>query len=252
MTTESTDRRDGDERLREEHRTEDQRVHVEHPPDTRHLRRAPPADRRADLRLRALRLLPAHLPHLHAVGGGDGLPARAHLPDEAGQGGRGPARRHLCPALRRVPGLHGVCDGVPVRREVRRADRGGPPPAGAQLPAQPRRPPVPGDDLPALPVPDPAARRRRRGCALPTRGRSLPAGAQRAAQAAASAAAGGRGADAAGAAARPDPAVARVHPGAGHLAAAPRRHAGGMRPAGVLPRRQRGNGARAGGGKAAT
>ena len=248
MTTESTNRRDG-VRLREEHRARTSAYTWSTHPTHRHLRRAPPAGRRADLRLRALRLLPAHLPHLHAVGGGDGLPARADLPDEAGQGGRGPARRHLCPALRRVPGLHGLCDGVPVRREVRRADRGGPPPAGAQLPAQPRRPPVPGNDLPALPVPDPAARRRRRGCALPTRGRSLPAGAQRAAQAAASAAAGGRGADAAGAAARPDPAAARVHPGPGHRAAAPRRHAGGMRPAGVLPRRQRGNGARAGAGR---
>ena len=170
MTTESTNRRDGDERLREENRTEDQRVHVEHSARrSRHLRRAPPAGRRADLRLRALRLLPAHLPDLRAVGRGDGLPARTDLPDEARQGGRGPARRHLCPALRRVPGLHGLCDGVPVRREVRRVDRGGPPPAGAQLPAQPRRPRVPGNDLPALPVPDPAARRRRHGRALPTR-----------------------------------------------------------------------------------
>ncbi len=39
---------------------------------------------RADRRLRPLRLLPAHLPHLHALGRGDGLAARAHRADEGG------------------------------------------------------------------------------------------------------------------------------------------------------------------------
>ena len=250
MTTESTDRRDGDERSREEHRAEDQRVHVEHAPDNLGIFDAhhPPADERISDCVHCGFCLPTCPTYTLWGEEMDSPRGRIYLM-KLGKEGCGPTRRHLCPALRRMPGLHGLCDGLPVRRAVRRVDRGGPPPAGAQLPAQPCRSPVPGDDLPALPVPDPAARRRRRGCALPTRGGSLPAGAQRAAQAVASAAAGGRGADAAGAAARPDPAAARVHPGPGHCATAPRRHAGGMRPAGVLPRRQRGNGARAGPGR---
>ena len=48
MTTESTNRRDGDEHLREENGTEDQRVHVEHSADTFGIFDAhhPPADER--------------------------------------------------------------------------------------------------------------------------------------------------------------------------------------------------------------
>ena len=45
-------------------------------PAGRRVRRAPPARRGADRRLRALRVLPADLPDLRAVGRGDGL-ARA-------------------------------------------------------------------------------------------------------------------------------------------------------------------------------
>ena len=249
MSIEPTDRRDGDERLREEHRSEDQRIHVENQPDTLGIFDAhnPPADERISDCVHCGFCLPTCPTYTLWGEEMDSPRGRIYLM-KLGKEGAVPLETHM-PSTSTLPGLHGLCDGLPVRREVRRVDRGRPPPAGAQLPAQPCRPPVPGDDLPALPVPDPAARRRRRGCALPTRGRSLPAGAQRAAQAAAGAAAGGRGADAAGAAARPDPAVARVHPGAGHRAAAPRRHAGGMRPAGVLPRRQRGNGARAGPGR---
>ncbi len=52
------------------------------------LRRAPPAGRGAGRRLRALRLLPADLPDVRAVGRGDGQPTRADLPDEAGARGR--------------------------------------------------------------------------------------------------------------------------------------------------------------------
>ena len=48
------------------------------------VRRPPPAPRRADRRLRALRVLPAHLPDVRAVGRGDGLAARPDPPDEAG------------------------------------------------------------------------------------------------------------------------------------------------------------------------
>ena len=57
------------------------------------LRRPPPPAARAARRLRALRLLPADLPDLPAVGRGDGLPARADLPDEPRGEGRDRAGR---------------------------------------------------------------------------------------------------------------------------------------------------------------
>ena len=52
---------------------------------------------RADRRLRPLRLLPAHLPDLHALGRGDGLAARADRADEGGPRGRSraPLVEHL-------------------------------------------------------------------------------------------------------------------------------------------------------------
>ena len=56
------------------------------------LRRPPPAGRRPDRRLRPLRLLPADLPHLRAVGRGDGQPARSDRP-HAGRARRRAARR---------------------------------------------------------------------------------------------------------------------------------------------------------------
>ena len=80
----------------------------------RRVRRAPPAGRGADRRLRALRLLPADLPDLRAVGRGDGLPARADLPDEGGPRGRADERRDGV-ALGRLPRLHGLRDRLPVR-----------------------------------------------------------------------------------------------------------------------------------------
>ena len=62
-------------------------------------------------------------PTYAALGRGDGLAARAHLPDEGG-----PRRAHgddagVRRALRRVPRLHGVRDRLPVRRAVRAAHR---------------------------------------------------------------------------------------------------------------------------------
>ena len=65
-------------------------------------------------------------------------PARAHLPDGAGARGRADDRLDGRP-LRRLPGLHGVRDRVPVRRAVRQADRGDPRPGRAQ----PRAPAAP-------------------------------------------------------------------------------------------------------------
>ena len=61
------------------------------------VRRAPPAGRCADRRLRALRVLPADLPDLRPVGRGDGLAARAHLPDEGGPRGRADVATRWCP-----------------------------------------------------------------------------------------------------------------------------------------------------------
>src|SRR5438552_2860253 len=48
------------------------------------LRRRRPAADRADRQVRALWILPAELPDLHAVGRGDGFAARPHLSDESG------------------------------------------------------------------------------------------------------------------------------------------------------------------------
>ena len=63
---------------------------------------APSTRRGADRRLRALRVLPADLPDLRAVGRGDGLAARPDLPDEGGPRGRADDRLDGL-ALRRLP-----------------------------------------------------------------------------------------------------------------------------------------------------
>ena len=123
----------------------------------RHLRRPPPAGAGAARRLRALRLLPADLPHLRALGRGDGLPARAHLPHGDGGEGRDPARGRLHHAHRPLPGLHGVRDRVPVGRAVRPAARGHPAADRAQRAAHAGRPAVPRGDLHAVPLPAAAA-----------------------------------------------------------------------------------------------
>ena len=87
------------------------------------LRRAPSALAGADRRLCPLRVLPAHLPHVQPVERGDGLTPRPDLPDEVWARGRADDRFHGA-ALRRLPGLHGLCDRLPVRRPVRQAHRG--------------------------------------------------------------------------------------------------------------------------------
>ena len=92
---------------------------------------------RAGRRLRALRLLPADLPDLRAVGRGDGLAARPDPPDGAAPRGRAAHRRDGRP-LGRLPGLHGVRDRVPVGRAVRQADRVRPAPRSSATTAGPR------------------------------------------------------------------------------------------------------------------
>ena len=65
-------------------------------------------DPRAHRRLRALRLLPADLPHLRAVERGDGLAARPHPADGGAARRDDRAEPHRRRALRPLPRLHGV------------------------------------------------------------------------------------------------------------------------------------------------
>ena len=202
------------------------------------LRRPPPALPRAARRLRALRVLPAHLPDLPAVGRGDGLPARADLPDEPGGEGRDRPGRPVRHAHRPLPGLHGVRDGVPVGRAVRPAAGSHPPAGGAQRRARQGRQAVPRRDLRAVPVQAAAARGRRAGwrstrrCAGSRRSGRWPSGCR---------AAGGDGvAAAAGLGARRVRPPARAHP----RGRDPARTGGAalrLRAGRVLPPRQRGH-----------
>ena len=74
-------------------------------------------------RLRPLRLLPADVPDLRALARGDGLAARADLPDGGAARRDDPLNRDRGRALRPLPRLHGVRHVVPVGRPVRPADR---------------------------------------------------------------------------------------------------------------------------------
>ena len=123
----------------------------------RQLRRPPPAGAGAARRLRALRVLPADLPHLRALGRGDGLAARADLPHADGRERGDPARRGLHDAHGPLPGVHGLRDRVPVRGAVRPAARGHPAADRAHTCALAVRPAVPRGDLHAVPLPAPAA-----------------------------------------------------------------------------------------------
>src|SRR5262245_55833005 len=74
--------------------------------------------------MRALRFLSAVLSDLRAVGRGDGFAARADLFDEERTRGPRADDGWIRAPLRRMPRLHGLRDGVPVRRAVRAAHRG--------------------------------------------------------------------------------------------------------------------------------
>ncbi len=107
---------------------------------------------RADRRVRALRVLSAHVPDLPALGRGDGLAARTDLPDEGrARGARvvvAVARR----PLRRVSRLRGLCHRVSVRRAVRPAHRTRARAGGAALSAADRRAALPRGALQRSPI----------------------------------------------------------------------------------------------------
>ena len=74
-----------------------------------------PAER-ADRQVRALRLLPSDVPHLRAVGRGNGLAARTHLPDEGGRRGPGGDDGLIRPSFRPLPRMPRVRDRLSLRR----------------------------------------------------------------------------------------------------------------------------------------
>ena len=78
------------------------------------------SDARPDRRLRPLRVLPAHVPDLPALGRGDGLAARAHRPHGRAREHGHALGRHDHP-LRPLPRVHGLRDRLPVGRPVRQA-----------------------------------------------------------------------------------------------------------------------------------
>ena len=87
--------------------------------------------RRDPAQVRALRLLPRHVPHLHAAGRRARQPARAHLPHEADARGRAGHRAHAA-APRPLPHLPRVRDHVPLGRGVRQAGGHRPRPGGGE------------------------------------------------------------------------------------------------------------------------
>ena len=72
--------------------------------------------------MRALRILPARLPDLRLVERRDGFATRANLLDEAGSGRASDHQFAVGGALRYLPGVYGVHDGVPFRCRLRKID----------------------------------------------------------------------------------------------------------------------------------
>ena len=166
---------------------------------------------------------------------------RIYLMNEGLQGE--PMTPAMVAALRRVPGVHGLCHRLPLRRPVRHADRGDAGPGGASLRPARGRPGPARCDLRALPLPAPVAPDARAAAALPGH-RTVSAAAQE--RCAATDLADDRrdGGDraAAGRSAAGAPAHAGARPAPGHRGDAAR-----VRAARVLPRGQRGHRAGAGG-----
>src|SRR5271163_3869059 len=102
------------------------------------LRYSQAARNRADRGLRTLRLLPPRLPHLRALGRGDGFAARPYLHDEEVSPGRGSARPALPPAYGQLSGLHGLHDRLPLRGAIQQADRRHARPGRTEYPAHHR------------------------------------------------------------------------------------------------------------------
>src|SRR6266436_4300153 len=74
--------------------------------------------------MRALRILFAGMSHLCFVGPGNGFTARPHLPDEARERRRRRNECELGEPFRYLPGLHGLHDGMPLGRGLRKTHRG--------------------------------------------------------------------------------------------------------------------------------
>src|SRR5215212_3370096 len=203
--------------------------------------RAPSPRPRPHRRLRALRLLPADVPELRRLRGGDGLPAGPDRADARRQRGGLEAVGRAARPPRPLPRLHGLRDRLPVRRPVRQADRAGPAAGRAQRAAPSPRAAVPAPDLRALHPPG-AAARPRAGAVAATAAR--PERPDRPAARPRAGAAGDAPARPAGLAPRGDRAASRGHAGARRAARAGGAHAG-LREPRVLRRRQRGHRARA-------
>ena len=211
MTTESTNRRDGDERLREENRTEDQRVHVEHSADFFGVFDAhhPPADERISDCVHCGFCLPTC--PTYALWGEemDSPRGRIYLM-KLGKEGAVPLDdtyvQHFDACLGCMACVTACPSGVKYD-ELIEAVR-------PQLERNYRRSPADRAFREMIfqlfPYPTRLRAAAVMGVLYQRAARSLIARAQRAAQAAAGATAGGRGADAASAAARPHPPAARV------------------------------------------
>src|SRR4029450_11287460 len=101
-----------------------------------------------------------------AVGRGDGLAARTHLPDEGRPRRPRGDDRSVRASLRRLPRLHGVRDGMSVGRSVLAAHRGDTRSDRTALRALVSGSPLPPRDLLDLSVSEQAAPRARAARAL--------------------------------------------------------------------------------------
>src|SRR5688572_26473387 len=108
--------------------------------------------------MRALRLLPAGVPHVSVMGARDGFAARAHLLDEGAVGRARSALGDLSQTFRSLPRLPGMCDGLPLRSQIRPIDRTDPRRGGAAPPADALGPLLPRAALQRAALPRAPAR----------------------------------------------------------------------------------------------